>query len=73
MKYHTKLQVYPIQKKYLPPPVLRDMAHLRFRTTQTASIMRVRDGMMREWHDWFEVGSFSSPCFFLPQSSSYHL
>ena len=37
------------------------MAHLRFRTTQTAAVMRVRDGMMREWHDWFEV----SPALFL--------
>jgi hypothetical protein len=37
------------------------MAHLRFRTTQTAAVMRVRDGMMREWHDWFEV----SPSFFV--------
>ena len=49
-------ETYPVQKKHLPAPVLRDLAHLRFRTTQTAAVMRVRDGLLRDWHEWFEVG-----------------
>ena len=48
-------QTYPIQKKSLPLPYLRDHSHLRFRTAHTAAVMRVRDALMREWHDWFEV------------------
>lgn len=44
-----------MQKKALPDHVLRDHAHLRFRTTRTGAIMRVRDGLARDWHDWFEV------------------
>jgi len=48
-------QIYPIQKKSLPPAYLRDYAHLRFRTAQTGALMRVRDALMRDWHDWFEV------------------
>lgn len=51
-------QSYPIQKKHLPPDVLREHAHLRFRTSQIASTVRLRDTMMREWHEYFEV----SPC-----------
>ncbi|KAL7420802.1 hypothetical protein Q5752_004755 [Cryptotrichosporon argae] len=50
---------YPIQKKALPPAVLREHAHLRFRTTQTAALMRVRDASMRDWHDWFEAHGFT--------------
>ncbi|TXT15950.1 hypothetical protein VHUM_00453 [Vanrija humicola] len=49
---------YPIQKKALPAPVLREHAHLRFRTTQTAAVMRVRDALARDWHDWFEDHEF---------------
>jgi len=48
-------QTYPIQKKHLPEHVLREQAHLRFKTTLTAATMRVRDALMRDWHDWFEV------------------
>ncbi|WVQ83217.1 asparagine-tRNA ligase [Cryptococcus sp. DSM 104549] len=51
-------EVYPIQKKFLPASVLRENAHLRFRTTQTAAIMRIRDALVREWHDWFEANEF---------------
>lgn len=46
---------YPVQKKSIPAPVMREHAHLRFRTSQTAAVMRVRDGLARDWHDWFEV------------------
>ncbi|KAL1413048.1 hypothetical protein Q8F55_000797 [Vanrija albida] len=49
---------YPIQKKALPAPWLREHAHLRFRTTQTAAVMRVRDALARDWHDWFEDHEF---------------
>ncbi|KAG7580122.1 hypothetical protein FFLO_00093 [Filobasidium floriforme] len=45
---------YPIQKKYVPPDVLRDHAHLRFRTTKNGALARLRDAVMREWHDHFE-------------------
>ncbi|EIW73510.1 hypothetical protein TREMEDRAFT_24575 [Tremella mesenterica DSM 1558] len=51
-------ETYPIQKKHIPAPVLRDLAHLRFRTSQMASVMRVRDAMMRDWHEWFEKNDF---------------
>jgi asparaginyl-tRNA synthetase len=44
-----------MQKKSLPLPYLRDHAHVRFRTAHPAAVMRVRDALMREWHDWFEV------------------
>ncbi|KAJ9107327.1 hypothetical protein QFC21_000777 [Naganishia friedmannii] len=50
---------YPIQKKHLPPDVLRDHAHLRFRTSQIASTVRLRDTMMREWHDYFEDADYT--------------
>ncbi|WVR06395.1 asparagine-tRNA ligase [Kwoniella sp. DSM 27419] len=50
---------YPIQKKSLTPAVLREHAHLRFRTTQTAAIMRIRDALTRDWHDWFEDNGFT--------------
>ncbi|WOO76735.1 putative asparagine--tRNA ligase, mitochondrial [Vanrija pseudolonga] len=49
---------YPIQKKALPAPLLREHAHMRFRTTQTAGVMRVRDALARDWHDWFEDHEF---------------
>ncbi|WVF68954.1 hypothetical protein IAT40_003728 [Kwoniella sp. CBS 6097] len=52
-------EAYPIQKKSLPASVLRDNAHLRFRTSQTAATMRVRDALMRDWHDWFEENGFT--------------
>ncbi|WWD18545.1 asparagine-tRNA ligase [Kwoniella shandongensis] len=52
-------EAYPIQKKSLPASVLRDNAHLRFRTTQTASVMRIRDALQRDWHDWFEENGFT--------------
>ncbi|WWC88620.1 asparagine-tRNA ligase [Kwoniella dendrophila CBS 6074] len=52
-------EAYPIQKKSLPPSVLRENAHLRFRTSQTAAVMRVRDAVMRDWHDWFEENDFT--------------
>jgi len=48
---------YPVQKKAIPAPVLREYAHLRFRTGSTAAVMRVRDALARDWHDWFEVGA----------------
>jgi asparaginyl-tRNA synthetase len=48
-------QDYPVQRKHLSPHVLREQAHLRFRTTLTAATMRLRDASMRDWHDWFEV------------------
>ncbi|WVW84751.1 asparagine-tRNA ligase [Kwoniella bestiolae CBS 10118] len=51
-------ETYPIQKKSLPNSVLRDNAHLRFRTSQTAAVMRIRDNVMRDWHDWFEETQF---------------
>ncbi|WWD04931.1 asparagine-tRNA ligase [Kwoniella europaea PYCC6329] len=51
-------ETYPIQKKSLPNSVLRDNAHLRFRTSQTAAVMRIRDNIMRDWHDWFEENDF---------------
>ncbi len=44
-----------MQKKALPEHVLREHAHLRFRTTQMGSVMRVRDGLARDWHDFFDV------------------
>ncbi|ORX33449.1 putative asparagine-tRNA ligase [Kockovaella imperatae] len=50
---------YPIQKKNLPTKVLRDHAHLRFRTTQTTALMHLRDGILRDWHDWFESNAFT--------------
>ncbi|WWC62652.1 uncharacterized protein I303_105249 [Kwoniella dejecticola CBS 10117] len=52
-------ETYPIQKKSLPPSILRENAHLRFRTSQTAAIMRTRDSLMRDWHDWFEDNQFT--------------
>ncbi|ODN81801.1 asparagine-tRNA ligase [Cryptococcus amylolentus CBS 6039] len=55
---HCDAQLYPIQKKSLPPAVLRENAHLRFRTTQTAAVMRIRDALVRDWHDWFEENEF---------------
>lgn len=48
-------EMYPIQKKALPASVLREQAHLRFKTSATAATMRVRDALARDWHDWFEV------------------
>ncbi|KIR24966.1 asparagine-tRNA ligase [Cryptococcus deuterogattii LA55] len=51
-------EAYPIQKKSLPASVLRDNAHLRFRTSQTAAVMRIRDALARDWHDWFESHDF---------------
>ncbi|WVN85099.1 asparagine-tRNA ligase [Cryptococcus depauperatus CBS 7841] len=51
-------ELYPIQKKALPAALLRENAHLRFRTTQTAAIMRIRDALARDWHDWFEEHNF---------------
>ncbi|WWC70830.1 asparagine-tRNA ligase [Kwoniella pini CBS 10737] len=52
-------EAYPIQKKSLPSSILRENAHLRFRTSQTAAIMRIRDALMRDWHDWFEENQFT--------------
>lgn len=48
-------ETYPVQKKALPAAVLREYAHLRFRTGYTTSAMRVRDALARDWHDWLEV------------------
>lgn len=53
-------ETYPIQKKALPASVLREYAHLRFRTGASAATMRVRDALARDWHDWFEVSPTSS-------------
>lgn len=49
---------YPVQKKSIPASVMREYAHLRFRTSQTSAVMRVRDGLARDWHDWFEDHEF---------------
>ncbi|BEI80603.1 hypothetical protein CcaverHIS002_0111320 [Cutaneotrichosporon cavernicola] len=49
---------YPIQKKALPASVLRENAHLRFRTGAMGATMRVRDALARDWHDWFENNDF---------------
>jgi asparaginyl-tRNA synthetase len=52
-------EVYPIQNKPTPSSVLRDaQAHLRFRTSLIGSLMRFRDGLMRNWADWFEVRTY---------------
>lgn len=48
-------ETYPIQKKALPASLLRENAHLRYRTGQGAAVARVRDALERDWHDWFEV------------------
>ncbi|ORY25624.1 hypothetical protein BCR39DRAFT_498984 [Naematelia encephala] len=50
---------YPIQKKELSASYLRHNAHLRFRTTSSAALTRMRDGLMRDWHDWFEENEFT--------------
>lgn len=49
---------YPIQKKALPASVLRENAHLRFRTGAMGATVRVRDALARDWHDWFEAHEF---------------
>lgn len=41
---------YPIQKKAHTPEFLRDMVHLRPRTTATAAVLRVRDTLQHALH-----------------------
>jgi len=49
---------YPIQKKDLSVEYLRDHCNLRARTSQTSSMLRLRDTTMRTLHGFFEDHEF---------------
>jgi asparaginyl-tRNA synthetase len=48
-------QTYPIQKQSLSIEHLRDNVHLRARTDTIASVLRVRDGSLKSFNDFFNV------------------
>ncbi|KAF5314722.1 hypothetical protein D9611_007274 [Ephemerocybe angulata] len=51
---------YPIQKKTLTPEYLRDHTHLRARTTQIASMLRLRHTLNRRLSAWMDGEGFTS-------------
>jgi asparaginyl-tRNA synthetase len=58
---HSKMLVkklYPIQKQALTVDYLRDHCHLRTRADRPAAMLRLRDSMLRSFHQYFEVRSF---------------
>ncbi|KAL4067067.1 hypothetical protein V8B97DRAFT_1874355 [Scleroderma yunnanense] len=51
-------EIYPIQKQALPVDYLRDHAHLRARTDTNASILRLRDSLIKALHGFYEKHDF---------------
>ncbi|KAG0706893.1 hypothetical protein DFH29DRAFT_898861, partial [Suillus ampliporus] len=51
-------EAYPIQKQALPVEFLRDNAHLRARTDINASMLRLRDSVLRTLRTYFEAQDF---------------
>ena len=51
-------QTYPIQKKTLTSEYLRDHAHLRTRTHDISTMVKLRSLLTREIGSWFEVRKF---------------
>ncbi|CAD6566556.1 MAG: asparaginyl-tRNA synthetase [Tremellales sp. Tagirdzhanova-0007] len=58
VKRSVVLGACDVSKKALPEHVLRENAHLRFKTARMSAVMRIRDGLARDWHDWFEENEF---------------
>ncbi|KAF9225764.1 asparaginyl-tRNA synthetase [Gyrodon lividus] len=51
-------ETYPIQKQTLSVEYLRDHAHLRPRTDANASMLRLRNSLLKSLHDFFERHDF---------------
>ncbi|KAG6336386.1 hypothetical protein ID866_2706 [Astraeus odoratus] len=51
-------ETYPIQKQALPVDYLRDHAHLRARTDTNASVLRLRDSLMKALQRFYEKHDF---------------
>jgi asparaginyl-tRNA synthetase len=49
---------YPLQKKQHSSEFLREIAHLRVRTTTTSSIMNVRSKLAYAIHQFFQENDF---------------
>ncbi|KIJ61659.1 hypothetical protein HYDPIDRAFT_136994 [Hydnomerulius pinastri MD-312] len=51
-------EIYPVQKQALTVEYLRDHAHLRPRTDNGASVLRLRNSLLRALHGFFERHDF---------------
>ncbi|KAI9441417.1 asparaginyl-tRNA synthetase [Lactarius indigo] len=52
-------ETYPIQKQALTTDYLRDHAHLRVRTDVQGAVLRLRDAVMRSFHEFFRDNDFT--------------